>query len=146
MDNTDRELLNIVQMHFPTVHAPFADLAERLGISETEVEERLVRIVEAGTIRRIAPLFDTHRLGYSSTLVAARVPPERLLEVAEIVSSFPEVTHNYAREHTYNLWFTIISCGSVDAIVEEIRKRTGVSEMHSLPAEEIFKLRACFRL
>jgi DNA-binding Lrp family transcriptional regulator len=146
MDQTDRQLLNIAQSDFPVSPRPYEALGERLGISEEEALRRVRALVESGVIRRIGPSFDSSKLGHVSTLVAATVPKERLEEVAGIVSSFPEVTHNYGREFDYNLWFTLIceSESRLQTVLEEIKSRTAISDMRSLPAERTFKIRVEF--
>ena len=146
MDDLDKRLLNIIQSGFPIVSRPYAEIGEDLGISEDEALERTKRLVESGIIRRIGPSFDTRKLGHSSTLVAARVTTHRLAEVAETVNSYPQVTHNYGREHEYNLWFTLVcrDAAEMERLVSEIRIRTGVEDMHVLPAERMFKLRVEF--
>lgn len=142
----DRQLLNIIQAEFPIASRPYQVLGERLGISEREALERVRRLFESGVIRRIGPSFDTKKLGHISILVAARVPEERLDEVAQIVSSYPQVTHNYSRDFEYNLWFTLIcrDAGEMKDIVESIKSRTGISEMHMLPGERTFKIKVEF--
>jgi len=148
MDEIDKRLLNIVQTDFPIARRPYEVLSGRLGISEQEALGRVRALAESGVIRRIGPSFDSRRLGHVSTLVAARVPKERLDEVAGLVSSFPEVTHNYGREFDYNLWFTLIceSEARLGAVLEAIKSRTGLSDMRSLPAVRTFKIRVEFEL
>ncbi|MGB9619482.1 MAG: AsnC family transcriptional regulator [Armatimonadota bacterium] len=148
MDEIDRQLLNIAQSDFPIAPRPYKLLGEQVGITEQEALERVRKLVQSGIIRRIGPSFDSKKLGYVSTLVAARVPRDRLEDVAVIVGSFGEVTHNYERDHDYNLWFTII-CDSKERlreILDEIRRKTGEAEMYSLPAERTFKIKAEFEL
>ena len=146
MDELDNRLLNIIQTDFPISSYPYRALGERLGIGEAEALERVRALVESGIIRRIGPSFDSRKLGHVSTLVAAKVPAERLEEVAEIVSSYPQVTHNYGRSFEYNLWFTLIcrDAAEIERVVTEIKARTGISDMHVLPAEQVFKLRVDF--
>lgn len=148
MDDVDRKLLNIIQTDFPVVSRPYEVLAESLGITEEEALKRVRRLVESGVIRRIGPSFDTRRLGHVSVLVAAQIPSERLEEVAKVVSSYPHVTHNYGREHRYNLWFTLVCRdeGEVRRILDEIERRTGIGDMRVLPAERMFKIRVSFEL
>ena len=100
-----------------------------------------------GFIRRLGAVFETRRLGYVSTLVAARIPPERLTEVAAVVSEVPGVTHNYGRRHSYNLWFTLTakSEAEIERILADLRARTGIGEFHSLPALAMYKIQAIFR-
>lgn len=148
MDTLDRRLLNILQSDFPISHRPYRDVADRLGVSETEVLGRLRDLSESGVIRRVGPVFDTRRLGHVSLLVAAAVPPERLDEVARIVSAFPQVTHNYGRDHELNLWFALVcrDPAEADKVMEEIKAATGVALFHILPAEQMFKIRVKFDL
>jgi DNA-binding Lrp family transcriptional regulator len=146
MNTLDRELLNIIQAGFPLNRRPYRVLGELLGIPEADVIARVDELVESGLIRRIGPSFDSRKLGHVSTLVAMRVPRDRLEEVASLVSSYPQVTHNYGREHEYNLWFTLVcpSREEIDRIAQEIVSRTGVGDLHLLPAERMFKIRVEF--
>ncbi len=146
MDELDKRLLNIIQTDFPITARPYAKLGAQMGISEDEALARVRALAESGVIRRIGASFDSQKLGHRSTLVAAKVPPERLREVADIVSSFPQVTHNYGREHEYNLWFTIIArdTAEMERVLDEIKARTGIPDMHMLPAERMFKIRVNF--
>jgi len=107
LDASDRRLLNLLQTRLPLHLHPFRVLAEPAGLPLEELLERLKRMKAGGIIRRISAIFDSHRLGYRSTLVAARVPPERLAEVAAVINAHPGVSHNYARNDAYNLWFTL---------------------------------------
>lgn len=139
-------MLNTIQSDFPICSRPFGALGERLGTTESEALDRVRRLVESGIIRKLGPTFDTRKLGHVSTLVAAKVPAERLDEVAGIISTFPQVTHNYSRRFEYNLWFTLV-CGDaeqLDRTLAEIRSRTGVEDMQSLPAERQFKVKVEF--
>ena len=146
MDDLDRRLLNIIQTDFPIARRPYRVLSERLGITEVEALDGVRRLTESGVIRKIGPSFNTRKLGHASTLVAARVPAERLDEVAGIVSSFPEVTHNYGRDSEYNLWFTLVcrNAEQIERTLEEIKSSTGISDIHALPAERVFKIRVNF--
>ncbi|MHB0913719.1 MAG: siroheme decarboxylase subunit alpha [Armatimonadota bacterium] len=147
MDDVDRDLLNIIQTEFPVEACPYRVLGERLGITEDEAFGRVRALVESGIIRRIGPTFETGKLGHASALVAAKVPAERLKEVADIVSSFAEVTHNYGRDFEYNLWFTLVCEDepAIKSILGKIKLRTGVSEMHLLSAEKLFKIKVEFK-
>lgn len=147
LDNTDRRLLNLIQVDFPLTPEPYRVLAESLGLSEEEVLRRIGRMCEEGVIRRLGGIFDSRRMGYSGTLCAMRVEPERIEEVAGVVNAFPGVTHNYIREHDYNMWFTVIaeSREKLDEILNAVQARTGL-EVITLPAENIFKIRVNFDL
>lgn len=143
MDETDRRLLNLIQAGFPLEDRPYDVIGGQLGISAEEALSRVRALVDSGVIRRIGPSFDSRKLGHVSALVAARVPPDRLKEIARAVSEYPEVTHNYGREHDYNLWFTLVcrDQARLEAVVERIKADTGVRDMHVLPAERTFKIR-----
>uniref|UniRef100_A0A7C3Z0R9 siroheme decarboxylase n=1 Tax=Desulfobacca acetoxidans TaxID=60893 RepID=A0A7C3Z0R9_9BACT len=146
LDDLDRAILNEIQSHFPLVIRPYAEMGEKVGVSEEEVLARVKRLHEAGIIRRIGANFTSRKLGYTSTLCAARVPPEKLPHFAAVVNRYPGVTHNYLRKHRYNVWFTLIaeSPDRLAEIIEEIRKAGGVEEILSLPAKEIFKIKVDF--
>jgi DNA-binding Lrp family transcriptional regulator len=146
MDAIDRQLIQRMQRDFPLVARPFAALAEQVGVTEAEVLERVARLKEAGVIREIDAVFDPQRLGWVSALVAARVAPDRLEAVAARVNEFAEVTHNYARDHAYNLWFTVIapSTAAVDRVIAEVAETPGVERVVSLPALQRFKINVAF--
>ncbi|MCL6638532.1 MAG: AsnC family transcriptional regulator [Firmicutes bacterium] len=147
LDSTDRRLLNLIQAGFPLVPEPYRLLAETLGTGEQEVIDRIGRMLRDGVIRRLGGIFDSRKLGYSGTLCAMRVEPERIDEVAGIVNAFPGVTHNYLRDHDYNMWFTVLaeSREALDEILSAIRAGTGL-DVITLPAEGIFKIRVNFDL
>ncbi len=146
LDELDRKVLSVIQTGFPVAERPFDVLAERLGAGGDEVLERVRRLRRDGLIRRLGAVFDSRRLGYVSTLVAARVPPERIEDVAAAVSELPGVTHNYRRRHDYNLWFTLTGRSEelLAATIENLKARTGVAELASLPAEAVYKIRVEF--
>jgi DNA-binding Lrp family transcriptional regulator len=145
-DALDRRLLDDFQRDFPLRPRPFAALAEQLGIDETEVLERLRRLQSQGAISRIGAVLTPHRAGWS-TLAAMAVPGEKLEEVAELVSSYPEVNHNYEREHELNLWFVVTApCRErVERILQEIEVRTECPVL-DLPLLEAYRLDLGFDL
>jgi DNA-binding Lrp family transcriptional regulator len=146
LDDLDRAILNEIQSHFPLVPRPYAEMGKRVGANEEQVLARVQALHDAGIIRRIGANFTSRKLGYTSTLCAARVPPENLERFATVVNRYPGVTHNYLRKHRYNVWFTLIaeSPERLDEILEKIRENSGVSEILSLPAKEVFKIRVDF--
>ena len=146
MDGIDRRLLDALQRGLPLCARPYAAVAAEVGISEEECLRRISRLKEEGIIRRLGGVFSTRALGFYSTLVAMAVPPEDLDRVAAVVSEYPEVTHNYARRGRYNLWFTLVTGREEDAraLLDEIVARTGVKEVHMVPAGRVFKIRAHF--
>jgi siroheme decarboxylase len=141
----DRAILNEIQSHFPIASRPYAEVGRRVGASEAEVIRRVEKMYEAGVIRRIGANFTSRKLGYTSTLCAAEVPPEGLAGFARAVNRYPGVTHNYLRRHRYNVWFTLIAESEerLQEILAEIHRATGV-EVLSLPAREIFKIKVDF--
>lgn len=148
LDHIDRKLLNLIQTNFPLVPEPYREIGETLGIREDEVIARIKLLQENGVIRRLGGIFDSRKLGYSGTLCTMQVAEDRIDEVAAVVNSFPGVTHNYIREHTFNMWFTVLaqSKEKLDEILSQIKERTGIEEIITLPAENIFKIRVNFDL
>jgi len=148
MDTIDKKILNIIQKDFPVVAEPFKEVAEKVGISEDEVLERICRLKQEGIIRRIGAVFDTRKLGFVSTLCAARVPEEKLKAFVEVVNSYSGVTHNYRRTHEYNVWFTFIAPDeeTLKKSLAEIRGRTGIADIISMRASRTFKIDASFEL
>ncbi len=146
MDDLDKRILSVIQTDFPVTPRPFDDLAERLDAGADDVAARVSRMRDSGAIRRLGAVFDSKRLGYWSTLVAARIPAERLDAVAATVSEIHGVTHNYRREHAYNLWFTLTapSEARVEEILADLRDRTGIDAFFSLPALTVYKIRVNF--
>ena len=148
MDNTDKKLLDIVQDSFPLVSEPYQDMASVLGVSEDDVISRLKRLKNDGIIRRMGAIFDSKKLGYSSTLCAMKAPNQRVDELAQIINQYVGVTHNYVRNHEYNVWFTITarSREELDKIQAEIREKSGIDELIDLPAIRLFKIRVRFSM
>lgn len=146
IDAADRELLNLVQREFPLVEEPFRLIGAHLGIPDMEALDRLVRLRESGMVRSIGGVFDPAGLGYRSTLAAMHVPEDRVDEAARVVSSHPGVSHNYARQHHYNLWFTLSLPAGEDAdkAIAELGRKAGADAVLNLPALKIFKLRVYF--
>jgi DNA-binding Lrp family transcriptional regulator len=143
-----RVILSTIQAGFPVATYPYEELAKSLGSTEREVFDEVERLVADGTIRRIGASFDSYRLGYKSTLVAMAVDPEDLDDVAELVSAYSGVTHNYERDNDYNLWFTLIesSWEAIDETIAEISRKTGYDDILNLPAMRIYKIRVDFDL
>ena len=147
LDDLDRAILNEIQSNFPIVSRPYAEVGVRVGADEEEVLRRVRTLMESGVIRRLGANFTSRKLGYTSTLCAARVPPESLESFVEVVNRYPGVTHNYLRRHHFNVWFTLIaeSPARIKQILAEISRASGV-EVLSLPAQEIFKIKVDFPL
>lgn len=128
MNPLEKRLLNEFQRDFPLSPTPYADMAKRVGATEAEVLEALARLTASGAISRVGPVIRPHSIGVS-TLAAMRVPPERLAEVAALVSEYPEVNHNYEREHEVNLWFVLAAPTKqrLRQVLSEIERRTGLA-------------------
>jgi siroheme decarboxylase len=146
MDAQDRELLNVIQAEFPVTSRPYAEIGRRIGMDETEVRNRIADLKRRGIIRRMGASINSRRVGFFSTLLAARVPREKFDEFVAVVNSCPGVTHNYERKHEYNVWFTLISPSEADkeATVERLSAGTGVL-IREFPAVRIFKIKVDFR-
>ena len=147
LDLMDKRLLDIIQTGFPLVPRPYASLGQQLGITEEEALNRVRRMKTNKVIRRIGANFQSAKLGFRSTLCAAKVPETQLDSFVAEVNSHPGVTHNYLRNHAYNIWFTLIgpSWEAVCATLEEITRRTGIAVLN-LPAARLYKIRVDFQM
>jgi DNA-binding Lrp family transcriptional regulator len=148
LDEMDRMILNEIQSHFPIEARPYRVLAETLGCSEEEVLQRVQDLKNREVIRRIGANCNSRKLGYTSTLCAAKVPSRLMERFVEVVNSYMGVTHNYRRDHDYNIWFTLIapSKEKIESILGEIVELTEVEEIISLPAERLFKIQVDFEV
>jgi siroheme decarboxylase len=145
LDDTDRRLLNLLQGSFPLAERPYAEVARLAELSEEEVLRRTARLLEERIIREVTPIFDTRVLGYRSMLVAARVDPENPWRAAKIINSHPGVSHNYLRDHDFNIWFTIATePGSrlgLEGTLDVLQRLTGAESVRQLPTLRLFKIR-----
>jgi DNA-binding Lrp family transcriptional regulator len=145
LDETDKKLLNLMQGSFELCARPFAHVAQLAGIPEAEVMQRVQRLLDGRIIREITPIFDTRALGYSSMLVAAKVDPEFPHRAAQFINTHPGVTHNYLRDHDFNLWFTLAtepgSALGLDGTIDVIKAKTGAHSVRQLPTLKLFKIR-----
>lgn len=149
MDEIDRQLVNLLQAEFPIVTNPFEEIGARVGIPGTEVIARVSELIKQGIIRRVGVIFSPERMGMVATLVALRVPDESELEkVARVINSFKEVTHNYQRNHYYNLWFTIVAPDEdkLKNVIAEIKHKTNIKEIVEFRTRRAFKIDARFLL
>ena len=142
LDTIDRALLDRIQSSFPLTERPYAALGELVGTSEDDVLERMARLKEARIVRQVSAIFDTRNLGYTSMLVAAKIPPERLQAGAEAVNSHPGVSHNYRRNHAFNLWYTVAVPPGADleAHVAALHQESGAESTRMLPTLRMFKI------
>ena len=138
------ELLSIIQKNFPLTSHPYREIANSLGISEEEVLQVLKEQKEASVIRQISPIFDTKRLGYSSSLVAFRMPEEKIYQAVEIINSHPGISHNYERDHDFNIWFTLAvapdSKLGLEKTVALLAEKTQAEDAIILPTLKMFKI------
>jgi siroheme decarboxylase len=142
LEDADRELLNAVQWNFPIEPRPYAVLGERLGIDEAEVQARVARVKDVGVLRQLSAIFDTRALGYGSSLVAAKIEPDHIDDAAAVISRHPGVSHNYKRNHAYNLWYTI-AVPPGDSLEEHIDVLHGESDAlvtRKLPTLKLYKI------
>ncbi len=148
LDDTDRALLNRIQSDFPLTERPFAAIGAELNLSEADVLDRVRRLKDQDIIRRIGGNFVPEKVGFVSTLCAARVPQDRIEAFSIVVNRYAGVTHNYLRDHQLNVWFTFIapSMEEIEAHLAAIRRETGVEKILNLPATRVFKIRAHFDL
>jgi DNA-binding Lrp family transcriptional regulator len=146
MNDVDKAILNRIQADFPITSRPYLSIADELNLTEQEVLDRVARLKRRGIIRRIGGNFVPAKLGYVSTLCAAKVPEDKIERFADVVNRFPGVTHNYLRENSFNVWFTFIapSMQEIEQNLKEIERETGITEILNLPATRVFKIRAQF--
>lgn len=142
MDDRDKRLLNAIQADFPLAGRPFQVLGDSLGLAEAEVLGRIAALKQQRVVRQISAIFDTRSLGYRSSLVAMRVAPERLDQAALVVNAHPGVSHNYTRNHDFNLWFTIaVPPGSdLEWSVRRLHEMAGAESTRLLPTLRLFKI------
>ncbi len=148
LDAADCRLLGIVQDGIPITVRPYEALGKQLGMTGEEILARLEDLRAAGIVLGITPVLEPRRVGiHAATLVALRVPEDRIDEVARIVTSYPEVSHNYRRDHEYALWFTLSAPtpDRLNALLDDIRQRTGITENDLLDLPTVQKLKIGLR-
>lgn len=148
MDSTDRDILNEIQSDFPITAHPYRQLGERLQLTEEEVLNRIKRLKAEGIIRRIGGNFNSRKLHFTSTLCAAKVPENKIEEFVETVNGYEGVTHNYMRNHEYNIWFTFIApdMAYIENALKRISEETGVHDILNMPAVRMFKIKVDFEV
>ncbi len=148
MDAVDKKIINRIQDLFPIEQRPFRIIAQELGLEEADVISRVKQLKEKGIIRRIGGNFSPDRLGFFSTLCAASVTEEKIELFTRTVNAYPGVTHNYMRDHSYNVWFTFIApeWAIIEENLKKISQDTGVEDILNLPATHMFKISAKFKV
>ena len=142
MDDLDKQILNEIQWTFPLVSQPFHEIAKKFDISTEVVKERLQNLKKSGILRQLSAIFDTRRLGYKSSLVAMEIEPDKLEHVANQINRHPGVSHNYERNHQFNLWFTLATPPGSDlkTEVDKFKKIPGILKIRMLPTIKLFKI------
>ena len=151
LDGPGRQLLDAVQRELPLTGRPWAEIGRGLGLSGEEVLARLRRLREEGVVRKLGPVISARKVGLrAATLVAMKVPSKRLSEIVGIINGYDEVSHNYERDHLYNVWFTLTAPDreSLSQLLSEIHMRTGIPEedVLNLPTERLLKVRVNFNM
>lgn len=147
MDNLDKKILDIIQTNFPLAPRPYAELGQALNITEAEALARVRALKQRKIIRRLGANFQSKKLGFRSTLCAAKVPADKLDNFVAEVNALPEVTHNYIRKNVYNVWFTCIhsSWENVCQTLDTLSVKTGI-DILNLPATRLYKIKVNFKM
>ncbi len=148
MDKINKTILNNMQVDFPIASRPYKIIADKLGILEDELIQRVRQMKDDMLIRRIGGNFSPDKLGFYSTLCAAKVSLDKVELFTDTVNDYPGVTHNYRRDHKFNIWFTFIAPSRqiIQESLDQISKITGVNNILNLPATNVFKISANFKL
>ncbi|NLX01825.1 MAG: Lrp/AsnC family transcriptional regulator [Syntrophomonadaceae bacterium] len=147
LDKLDRQLLNLMQNSFPLTTQPYLDMARKLDISEDEVLTRIQAMKQNGIIRRTGAILDSQKMGFYSTLCACRVEAERIDKVATIINAQKGVTHNYVRDHYYNVWFTLTAPSYDEAreILKDIEQNARIKIL-IMPALKTYKIKVSLNM
>lgn len=148
MNDLEKALIQVIQSGFPVDSRPYLRLAEQIGTTEEHVIEMIKDLKASGHIKRLGAIFDSKKLGYKSTLCAAKVPESQVEATAAVINQYEGVTHNYIREDAYNMWFTLIAQSDemIGQTLAEIKAQTQVEEILNLPATHLFKINVNFDL
>lgn len=151
LDEIDRKIVQMLQDDFPMVERPWKEIGDKLNIVEDDVIKRLKRLSEQGVTRKIGPIIDASKIGLTAaTLVAMKVPKNKVDDVACIINEYGNISHNYEREHEYNVWFTITASNNneLTTTLEEIRQKTGINpdDVLNLPTKQRFKINVRFQI
>ncbi len=138
----DKEILNEIQWTFPLVTRPFDDIAKKFNTSPEIIKEKLINLKKIGVLRQLSAIFDTRKLGYTSSLVAMEIEHDKLDYVANQINRHPGVSHNYERDHQFNLWFTLAVPPGADlnSELEKFNVLKGIKKVRMLPTLQLFKI------
>jgi siroheme decarboxylase len=145
MDEIDRNIINHMQDDFPVCEAPFAVMAEQLNLDEEVLMQHVQALLDNGTLSRFGPMYNIEKLGGKYCLVAMNVPKHDLESAIEVVNSYPEVAHNYERDHNFNIWFVLAAetVSEIEDILEDIENKTGY-KTYDMPKLDEFYVRLKF--
>ncbi len=151
IDDADKQILQLLQEDFPLVEQPWKELSSKTGIPENQLINRIEKLQATGVLRKIGPIVDPTKVGYTSaTLVALRVPESKVDAVAAIINQYNNISHNYEREHEYNVWFTLVTktMQELTSTLSEILQKTGLSQndVLNLPTAQRFKINVNLQL
>ena len=140
MDEIDKKIINSLQDGFPVCDSPYQVVAKQLGLTETDLIERIKLLLEKGILSRFGPMYHAEKMGGALTLAAIKVPDERFEHIADIINAFPEVAHNYARNHELNMWFVIATDvpERLLEVIQSIEEKTGLSVYNMPKINEYF--------
>lgn len=134
MDTIDKQIINHLQGGFPVCESPYVVVAEQLGLTELVLIERIKNLLESGLLSRFGPLYHAEQMGGALTLAAVKAPLQQFDKIADIINAFPEVAHNYARDHELNMWFVIATelPERLPEVIQEIELQIGL-KVHNMP-------------
>lgn len=140
MNITDKQIINYLQSGFPVCERPFAVVSEKLGLTESELINRIRSLLDDGVLSRFGPMFDVEKIGGTYTLVAMQVPVTDIEHVTAIINQYPEVAHNYERDHNFNIWFVVAleSGKKLSTLLETIENQTGYSTYNMPKLDEYY--------
>jgi len=140
MDEIDRAIINTLQDGFPICDSPYKKVAETLNISEKILIKRLQMLLDSGILSRFGPMFHAEHMGGALTLAAVKAPEDSYDTIAKIINAFPEVAHNYAREHALNMWFVLATetPEQIQQVISQIEAQTGLTVYNMPKIQEYF--------
>lgn len=140
MDEVDRTIINYLQDGFPICESPYLHVANELGLTESDLISRIQQLLDSGVLSRFGPLYHAEQMGGALTLAAIKVPEAQFDQVTEMVNSFPQVAHNYARNHELNMWFVIATdqAEQIQIVIESIENKTGLTVYNMPKINEYF--------